>query len=238
MIHARHLLIAGDAAGSASVLEQYAERDPLSPPVLALLGYSRFCAGHPGEALAAVRQALSLDGRSTEALCYFSIVAMHAGRRREASVAGYRAFRQARRLRPGARDVGLPLRLRRPTGGSAAVDARGGRDRVPRPCCHGRHGLGARRCRRDRRLGSPRGGDAMRVVAGRLPRPALRPGPRSPGRRGGAGRHAVRARHAVAGDLIRRRARRPDRPPRRAPTSADRAARFAACVAKARRALL
>lgn len=100
MIDARHLLIAGDAAGSASVLKQDAERDPLSPPVLALLGYSRFCAGHPGEALAAVRQALSLDGRSTEALCYFSIVAMHAGRRREASVAGYRAFRQARRLAP------------------------------------------------------------------------------------------------------------------------------------------
>jgi DNA-binding winged helix-turn-helix (wHTH) protein/tetratricopeptide (TPR) repeat protein len=102
MFYARHLLLAGDAAGSASVLEQYAERDPLSPPVLALLGYSRFCAGHPGEALSAVRQALSLDGRSTEALCYFAIVAMHAGRRQEASAAGYRAYRQARRLAPVA----------------------------------------------------------------------------------------------------------------------------------------
>lgn len=100
LFYAHHLLLAGDADGSASLLEQYAERDPLSPPVLALLGYSRFCAGRPGEALAAVRQALALDARSIEALCYFSIVAMHAGRRQEASAAGYRAFRQARRLAP------------------------------------------------------------------------------------------------------------------------------------------
>lgn len=100
LFYARHLLVAGDPSRSAGVLEQYAERDPLSPPVLALLGYSRFCAGQPGEALAAVRQALSLDGRSTEALCYFSVVAMHAGRRHEASAAGYRAYRQTRRLAP------------------------------------------------------------------------------------------------------------------------------------------
>lgn len=102
MFHARHLLLAGDAASSASLLDQYAERDPLSPPLLALLGYSHFCAGHPGEALAAARQALALDRRSTEALVYFAVIAMHAGRRQEASAAGYRAYRQTRGLAPVA----------------------------------------------------------------------------------------------------------------------------------------
>ncbi|MBP1634398.1 MAG: HilA/EilA family virulence transcriptional regulator [Acidobacteria bacterium] len=98
--YARHLLLGGHAARAAEVLEQVVDRDPLSPPALAQLGYTRFCAGQPSEALAATREALALDARSPEPLAYFAIVAMHAGRRQEAWEAGRRAYRQAPHLAP------------------------------------------------------------------------------------------------------------------------------------------